>query len=146
MEKKQYSAIDIAKYVVSKCSKDAVPISNLQLQKILFAIQRQYLKDYDCELFVDSIEAWRFGPVIPTVYYHFCGFGGIPIDVEYNKLEDIKAEDKVVIDTVVEEKRCLRPWDLVEETHKDGGAWAKIYNDGEGNKKEIPTDVIKELG
>lgn len=37
-----YSALEIAKYVVNKCTVDRHPISNLQLQKILYYIQRSF--------------------------------------------------------------------------------------------------------
>ena len=38
-----YQAIDIAKYIIGKCTADNQPISNLQLQKILYFLQRKYL-------------------------------------------------------------------------------------------------------
>ena len=38
-----YKAIDLSKYIVSKCVRDNIPISNLQLQKILYYIQREFL-------------------------------------------------------------------------------------------------------
>lgn len=33
-----YTALDMAKYIIDKCTKDRSPISNLQLQKILYYI------------------------------------------------------------------------------------------------------------
>ena len=38
-----YNAIDLARYIISKCSKEQCPISNLQLQKILYYIQVEWL-------------------------------------------------------------------------------------------------------
>lgn len=35
-----YLAIDLSKYIVFKCIKDDYPISNIQLQKVLFYIQK----------------------------------------------------------------------------------------------------------
>ena len=40
-----YKAIDLSKYIVSKCVRDNIPISNLQLQKILYYIQKEFLRD-----------------------------------------------------------------------------------------------------
>ena len=37
-----YSALDVSKYIVSKCTRDGHPISNLQLQKILYYVQRAF--------------------------------------------------------------------------------------------------------
>ena len=39
-----YSALSMAKYIIDKCTKDEYPISNLQLQKILYYIQREFLQ------------------------------------------------------------------------------------------------------
>ena len=40
-----YSAVDLSKYIVYKCITDGRPISNMQLQKILYYIQREFLKN-----------------------------------------------------------------------------------------------------
>lgn len=139
-----YDAINLAKYIVSKCVKDGSPISNLQLQKILYYIQKDFLSR-NKKAFPDVIEAWQFGPVVPNVYYHFCGFGAMPITISYENTF-IDSRDAVYIDPIVDKKRRLNPWDMVEETHKPNGAWAKIYNDGYGNHEEIPTELIKAVG
>ena len=39
-----YSALELSKYIVTKCINDGEPISNLQLQKILYYIQRDFLR------------------------------------------------------------------------------------------------------
>ena len=51
-----YAAIDLSKYIVSKCIRDDHPISNLQLQKILYYIQKDFLKKGKIA-FPDDIEA-----------------------------------------------------------------------------------------
>lgn len=136
-----YDAIYLAKYIVSKCTEDARPISNLQLQKILYHVQKDFLKRGTLA-FSDDIQAWKFGPVIPNVYYRFCGFGSMPIIASYDDVK-IECEDKIHIDEIVSSKRILDPWDLVEETHKPGGAWDETYNNGGGNHQVIPIELIK---
>lgn len=139
-----YSALDLAKYVVSKCVFDDSPISNLQLQKILYYIQKDYLSR-DQIAFSDEIEAWQFGPVVPNVYYYYCGYGAMPISTALGIFNPTH-EDKTIIDPIVESKRELDPWTLVAETHKANGAWDQIYRDGLGNHQVIPTDLIKAVG
>ena len=39
-----YSALNIAKYIIDKCTRERYPVSNLQLQKILYYIQREFLQ------------------------------------------------------------------------------------------------------
>ena len=140
-----YAAIDLAKHIVSKCIADSHPISNLQLQKILFYIQKEYLVTRDERAFSDAIEAWQFGPVVPNVYYYFCGFGSMPITIPFDQVQ-IEDQDAEIIDPIVEEKRVLYPWDLVSETHKKGGAWDQTYKDGNGNREEIKIELIKTAG
>ena len=142
----EYSAFDLARYILKKCIDEDHPISNLQLQKILYYIQECFLKEKDRKAFPERIEAWQFGPVIPKVYDEYRIYGGRTIvwilDAPDNV--SIDKEDKVLIDGIVEEKRKLDPWEMVQETHKEGGAWAKIYDKGKGAYKEIPIETIKD--
>ena len=62
-----------------------MPISNLQLQKILYYLQVYFIQHEGIPLFEDEIEAWQFGPVIPEVYYEYCGFGGFEIQLLMKK-------------------------------------------------------------
>lgn len=140
-----YPAIKIAKYVVAKCVRDASPISNLQLQKILYFVQREYVRQTGDPLFSDKIEAWQFGPVVKDVYYTYSVFGGSPIRFVD---ESIFLDSQVtsIIDPIIEEKRALDPWTLVDLTHRPGGAWNQIFRNGAGNREEIPLSLIKSEG
>ena len=139
-----YRAIELSKYIVSKCIDDGFPISNLQLQKILYYIQRDFLR-IGKPAFPDAIEAWQFGPVVPNVYYYYCGFGAMPISIPEEK-PWISIADRSMIDKIVDSKRILYPWDLVKETHQTGGAWDRIYDNGNGNHHKIPIDLIQKVG
>ena len=139
-----YRALDLSKYIVSKCVDDGHPISNLQLQKILYCIQKSFLKHGD-PAFMDTTEAWQFGPVVPDVYYYYCGYGAMPIDSAHEKYA-VEDKDKEEIDAIVEDKRKLDPWALVAETHIKNGAWDQVYQNGDGSRAEIPIGLIKAAG
>ncbi|MCI5534676.1 MAG: DUF4065 domain-containing protein [Firmicutes bacterium] len=141
-----YSAYEIAKYVVTKCTEDNSPISNLQLQKILYFLQIEFLRNRGEQLFVDDFEAWQFGPVVPDVYYKFCGFGAMKIRMHYDCEIDFDDNTKTIIDSIVEKKRILNPWDLVDDTHMEGKAWDTIFRDGQGNHQIIPKEMIRQRG
>lgn len=137
-----YSASDIAKYVLYKCISDKLPISNLQLQKILYYIQRYFLQNMKRALFKEEIEAWPFGPVVRDVYYQYCGYGALQIkDVEKPNII-LTDSEKQAIDNIIAEKRSVTPWELVEDTHQQGHAWDMVYKDGLGYKDVIPKEVI----
>ena len=137
-----FDALTIAQYAINKCMKDDCPISNLQLQNILFYIQKLFLT-HDQVAFYDRIEAWQFGPVVPSVYYRFCGFGAMPISMPYDTNIDGATTG---IDSIIEEKRKLDPWDMVADTHREDGAWYKVYNGGKGCNNEITRELICQLG
>lgn len=138
-------ALDLAKYITTFCIEENQPISNLQLQKILYFIQKEFLMQKGRVAFHDDIEAWQFGPVVPNVYYQFCSYGSMPISMKYENTE-LESTDVAVINSLVRDKRKLDPWKLVEETHKPGGAWDRIYRNGAGERDIIPIELIKEVG
>lgn len=140
-----YSAMDWSVYIVKKCISDHNPISNLQLQKILYFIQRDFLTSGRGTAFYDAIEAWQFGPVVPAVYYYYCGNGAMPITMEFNS-SPVSPEATKIVDPIIEELRGYDPWILVEATHKPGGAWDQVFQNGAGNHKVIPVDLIREAG
>ena len=142
-----YMALSVAKYFVNKAIAEDRPISNLKLQKIMYFIQRDYLKNHDgVPFFDDPIEAWQFGPVVPPVYYKYCAFGSMPITADYSLDESIESHSQNFINSVYDKLKNKNAWDLVDETHKDGGPWKETYKDGSGNHKVIPLELIVEKG
>lgn len=138
-----YSALNMAKYIIDKCTRDKYPISNLQLQKILYYIQREFLQQGSMA-FSENIEAWQFGPVVPEVYKQYCGFGALPIRMRY--VVAVQPNDKTIINPIIEKKRILNPWDMVSDTHSSGKAWDLIYRGGLGDHQIIPPELIKSKG
>ncbi len=142
----RYTATDIAKYIVYKCSLDESPISNLQLQKILYYLQKHFLQTYHFALFSDEFEAWPFGPVIRNIYFKYCGYGAMPIyDIQDYNL-NLGGNDREIIDEIVEQKRKLNPWAMVNETHAEGKAWNIVYKNGLGREDIISKGMILNYG
>lgn len=139
-----HTAKDVAKYIIHKCTSENKPISNLQLQKILYYVQAASLKERSCALFTDEIEAWQFGPVVRSVYRAYCGYGAAAIYERKEPEKPFSDEEKELIDRVVREKMAKKPWDLVNETHAPGKPWALVYREGLGKMQVIPKDVIAE--
>lgn len=126
-----YKASQIAEYIVSRCNEKNNPISNLQLQKILYFVQKHFIQTLPGPAFSDLIEAWQFGPVVPSVYYMFCCFGAMPITRAFDETS-IDLQHQKIIDKIIEEKSVMNPWDLVDQTHKPDGAWDKAFKNGYG--------------
>ena len=74
-----YDALDVAKYIITRCYEQGNPISNLKLQKILYFLWADFYRETRRYLFFDDICAWQLGPVVPKVYYEYCPHAGRPI-------------------------------------------------------------------
>ncbi|MBR5612558.1 MAG: DUF4065 domain-containing protein [Bacteroidaceae bacterium] len=46
-------------------------MSNMKLQKMLYYQQGYHLALFDEPLFEEDLEAWMYGPVVPSVYEHY---------------------------------------------------------------------------
>lgn len=140
------NALNMAKYVINKCITDRCPVSNLQLQKILYYIQVAFLKRFGIPCFADEIEAWKFGPVVPAVYRKYCGFGAMPINISATDSAELAPKPyKALADEVIKSKQNLPPWALVSATHMPGGAWSRTYN-SKGSFSVISIDSMKNYG
>lgn len=129
-----YSAIEIARFIITYCTTKETPVSNLQLQKILYFLQVAYVKR-GFPLFREEIYAWQHGPVVPEVYYMFSGYGASKIQSIYTT--EIDQETQSYIIPIIEHFRQINPWNLVEMTHAPNGPWDIVYN-----RKIDPQGVI----
>ena len=66
-----YNAVDVASYIVGRCANLGRPVTNLQLQKILYYVQLNFLRRFDECAFWDDIQALRHGPAVKEVYYKY---------------------------------------------------------------------------
>lgn len=138
------TATKLSRYVVGKCARDGKPVSNLQLQKMLYFLQSVYCRATNGSLlFADEFEAWPYGPVIASVYREFSRYGGDVID-EYRDVisPGFDGGVKNFLDAGIEELRGKSPWELVRTSHAPGSPWAQVYRDGEGYKGAISNKLI----
>jgi uncharacterized phage-associated protein len=79
-----YKASDIANKIIKIASgHDAGElVSNMKLQKLLYYQQGFHLAYFEKPLFEESIEAWMYGPVVPSIYekYKAEGSNGLSYD------------------------------------------------------------------
>lgn len=86
--------LDIAKYLIYKSNKLNKPITNLELQILLYALQQEQAKVYNKTLFYDMIDISTPFPRINIVYYYFAGYGAMPIEPATRILNDYKQTKK----------------------------------------------------
>lgn len=132
--------INLAKYVINRCLEINRPISNLQLQKILYFVEGEFFKNQGYWLTGATFYAWKFGPVNKEVYSEYCVYGGGCI---YERSADGVDENiKEIINPIIDKYAKMSASKLVELSHRKGGAWDMVY-DG-NNNTEIKSVYIQE--
>lgn len=138
-----YNAVDVASYIVGRCANLGRPVTNLQLQKILYYVQLNFLRRFDECAFGDDIQALRHGPAVKEVYYKYNIWGRneiVPRAVQSAK-ETFLEKDRELIDRVTDACLLLDQWELVERSQKAGGPWHRSFD---GNlDKVIPKELMK---
>lgn len=127
-------AMDCADYIVDMTLKNRLQITNLQLQKVLFVLVAEYIKEYNCDYPLDRFfKAYDYGPVIPEVYAEYRSYGSNPIEKvsdheefnfdsfqfethEYND-EKITIEFKSLVGRYLEKLLNVNVFNIVEYTH-----------------------------
>ena len=141
--KHMYSALKVAEYIIGYCNEKKKTISNLKLQKVLYFVQAQFLVNHGQACFEEEIEAWDFGPVVPSVYHKYKIFGSTFIPIPSNTFGiDINDYDKSDINAMVDACSEYSATELVNITHNQD-PWKKTYRQYE--RKVISNELIREF-
>lgn len=137
-------AIDIANFYVNLANGiENEEIDNLKLNKICFYAQAWHLVRFGRPLFEDEIEAWKYGPVIPAVYYAYKVCGRSPIEQPVSEVDEnefTSEELSLLIDVYMTYGKYTSRA-LIGKTHEKGSPWAVVYEEDRNNK--ITNDVIR---
>ena len=134
-------AKSIAQYIVNYFINANAPVSNLQLQKLLyFSWIDYYQKKKGAYLFDESFVAWPLGPVVLSAYYDFCAYGAEPIF--RCRPVSLSGLDTKTLDTCLARFKGWAAYDLVSKSHRKGGAWDSVYQGGKGRDRVIDFELI----
>lgn len=135
--------LDVCRYIINYSNKQGYDISNLKLQKLLYFVQAYFLisSDEHKPCFVEEIEAWDFGPVVPEAYHEYKRYGNMDIPCVIRYFEKgknnefikhifdkncISSNDRKKIRDVVDNFADYSASDLVELTHAQS-PWKDAY-------------------
>ena len=141
--------IDIAKYILSKTK-----CTHMKLEKLVYFCFAEYLCQYNKELYEDDIYAYKWGPVVKSVYSRYKGYKEIETeDIDASDVFEMPARSRIlfaedgvrkmqIIDEVIKKYGNLLASDLVKLTHRDFTPWY-VSGQGELNNEVITNEVIK---
>lgn len=138
-------ALDIAKYIVTKCSNDKKYINIFQLMQILYFLQTTYITIYDELLFEDEFIAKPVAPEIRSVQRCFCCNAAMPIFSQYEDIIIKDAKIKRFVDSYTEQLREIDQIKLRELALPKGSSYDLIYDNKKGYGKTIPNSFLLKL-
>ena len=115
---------EVADYFLVGTSDDAYSqITHLVLQKLLYYGQGFHLALQGDPLFEEDIQAWKHGPVVPSIYQSYRGFRKHPIarpDLEASNVrESLAPEAREILDAVWALYGQIPAWQLSDLTHSE---------------------------
>lgn len=157
MSKPPYTPAHIANFFLWRAEEEDIKIMTMKLIQLVYITYGWYLALKDTRLFAEKIEAWRYGPVIPSLYHEFKRFRSKPIekysysivfDIENGELEEIpivtgEDEETVKILYWVWE-RYKNHQGLYKITQSETSPWHKAYY-GQDDKNMTLDDNKMEL-
>ncbi|MDR1982324.1 MAG: DUF4065 domain-containing protein [Holosporaceae bacterium] len=136
------NALSVANYLVECAINENVEIHLLGLIKRVYIVHGFSLAIYDkpaIDSRFDRVEAWKYGPVIPSVYHSFKHYRDNPIVETVEIIEEYNGDKpkfatpelhdeqiKRVCDMVRKRYRNLNDNDIVKLTHMSGTPWGDV--------------------
>lgn len=147
---------EVANFFIYKGIQENKILNPMKLQKLLFFAYGWYLSLYDKRLFDKPIEAWKYGPVVASIYHDVKHYGNYSItepisktifgddslfSIKYNTPTiDPKDEDTIkFLDAIWSLFSKFSAIQLSNSTHTEGTPWFKLASQYGFN---IPNNAI----
>ncbi|MDR1036316.1 MAG: DUF4065 domain-containing protein [Deltaproteobacteria bacterium] len=145
-----YSAIAVANWFIERNRTDQRELTHLKLQKLLYFAQGWRLAYYDIPLFEVPIEAWRYGPVVRSIYHALNSRRKNEVITDFiegyvlqgaaysilgtSKMSHLDDETEGLMESVWDFYSKKSPWELVSISHAKKSPWdqvSKSFGDSE---------------
>lgn len=141
----EVKSLSVAQYLLDQCKANGDSATTpMQLLKLVYIAHGYMLGKYGQPLLKESVEAWRFGPVVPSVYHATKGFKDKPVEyvAKANKEFPFSAEEKETMDRVAKIYGKASGIVLSSATHRADTPWRKTW-DQYGQNAPISNDLIE---
>ncbi len=141
MSAARYTPSHVANFFLEKGKEDSIVITQLKLLKLAYFGYGWVLATLNTKLFDEHIEAWQYGPVVPSLYHEFKHYQKNPItqlsinfDMDNFEVSIPKMDKSDQATTMLE-----KVWDiykhlsapaLVRLSHEQDSPWHKVYQRG----------------
>lgn len=139
-----YRAVEIANFFLSKYGKTN-EITPMKLIKLIYLAHAWHLGLKGTPLIDENPEAWKYGPVIPSVYHEYKYFGNKPITPS-SQSHSVKSEIAMLLEKIWEQYGTYSGLELSSITHKPDSPWHITWKRAQESKTQslqIPENLIQ---
>lgn len=144
-----YPPTTIANYFLRKASAEDSALTPMQVLKLVYIAHGWNLGYFDGPLINEKVEAWRYGPVIKSLYHALKKYGKsavrelLPASVFTNRVDsEVDPQTQKLLDKVWEGYGHLSGVKLSQMTHMPGSPWHTVWHPGDSSAP-ISDDVIR---
>jgi uncharacterized phage-associated protein len=160
----------VANYLLERAKSEGKSLDQMKIQKLVYYANGWHLALKGTPLIDEEVEAWRYGPVIPSLRDSFRYWGDQPIQAPAsylvprlgtNVLEEIEevvpaidpghSSDsefaRALLDKIWQVYGKYTGIQLSNMTHEPGSPWERVYRQYNGaipRGKDIPEDTIRD--
>ena len=132
-------------------------MTQIKLHRLIYYAHGWHLALRDEPLMDEFVEAWRYGPMTPTIFHEFKDFGTSPISRlatdfdpltgRWDRTPSIDADDQAtegLLDRVWAVYRVYSSGQLIRMTHEPSTPWSETRAENRGIKNaNIPNELIR---
>lgn len=154
-----YNPKAIANYFLNKRKERGLkPVTQMKLHKLVYFAHGWHLAFWGKPLIDEMVEAWEYGPVVPTLYHEFKEYGAKeiprlatdwdPDSMDWYITHGIDASDTLLpkfLDRIIAVYGNRSAVELSALTHVDGSPWKQTVEKYPRIRHvDIPNDLIQE--
>ena len=135
----------VADFLLCESRERGEVLTPLKLQKLMYYAQAWSVASLNSPLFDEDFQAWVHGPVLPSQYARFRGYGWKPIDQNVS-LPDLDDKIRGHLEEIVEVFGCESAVALEQMTHQEM-PWLRARNgiaSHEACKKTIEKEWMRD--
>lgn len=150
------SPLAVANYFITKSLETGQLLTPMKLVKLVYLAHGWYLGLTNQPLISEGAEAWKYGPVVPSVYDSFKAYRGNPItqlahtvtptgQISYFPLTDSKTGE--FLDRIWDVYNGYSAVELSALTHQENSPWYETWHQNGGKENYgvvIPNDRIEQ--
>ena len=147
--------IAVANYFVQRSLADGTSLTPMKIVKLTYISHGWYLalSTDGSPLLSEAVQAWKYGPVVPSVYRAFKKYENgqitsLEADPRTSSIPVIgEGEVNLFLNKIWEVYKHYSGLQLSTLTHKDNTPWDIVWNKNDGKSRKsvvIPNDIIKD--